>query len=98
MALSKIQPASMDLTANYAFTGTNSIAGVDYPEKKLFQGVPIKVGELDPDIKIYWANNHSGYTTGGRVASVVHLSDDLSYSLNKIYNNRNYCLQIILLI
>ena len=35
MALSKIQPASMDLTANYAFTGTNSIAGVDYPEKKL---------------------------------------------------------------
>lgn len=35
MALSKIQPASMDLTANYAFTGTNSISSVDYPEKKL---------------------------------------------------------------
>ena len=35
MALSKIQPASMDLTANYAFTGTNSVIGVDYPEKKL---------------------------------------------------------------
>jgi len=35
MALSKIQPASMDLTANYAFTGTNSIAGVEYAEKKL---------------------------------------------------------------
>ena len=35
MALSKIQPASMDLTANYAFTGTNSVAGIDYPEKKL---------------------------------------------------------------
>ncbi len=35
MALSKIQPASMDLTANYAFTGTNSVVGVDYPEKKL---------------------------------------------------------------
>ena len=35
MALSKIQPASIDLTANYAFTGTNSIAGVDYAEKKL---------------------------------------------------------------
>ena len=35
MALSKIQPASMDLTANYAFTGTNSVAGTDYPEKKL---------------------------------------------------------------
>jgi hypothetical protein len=35
MALSKIQPASMDLTANYAFTGTNSIAGVEYEEKKL---------------------------------------------------------------
>ena len=59
----------------------------DYPERKLFQGVPIKVDELDPDIKIYWANNHDGYTTGGRVASIVHLSDDLSYSLNKIYNN-----------
>ena len=33
MALSKIQPASMDLTANYAFTGTNSMAGLDYEEK-----------------------------------------------------------------
>ena len=35
MALSKIQPASMDLTANYTFTGTNSVAGLDYAEKKL---------------------------------------------------------------
>ena len=36
MALSKIQPASMDLTANYTFTGTNSIAtAVEYAEKKL---------------------------------------------------------------
>jgi hypothetical protein len=35
MALSKIQPASMDLTANYAFTGTNSVAGFTYEEKKL---------------------------------------------------------------
>ena len=35
MALSKIQPASIDLTDNYAFTGTNSIAGIDYEEKKL---------------------------------------------------------------
>ena len=38
MALSKIQPASMDLTANYAFTGTNSITSASsgtYEEKKL---------------------------------------------------------------
>ena len=35
MALSKIQPASMDLTANYAFTGTNSISSIEYAEKKL---------------------------------------------------------------
>ena len=35
MAVSKIQPASMDLTANYAFTGTNSVVGIDYAEKKL---------------------------------------------------------------
>ena len=35
MALSKIQPASMDLTANYAFTGTNSISTIEYAEKKL---------------------------------------------------------------
>ena len=35
MALSKIQPASMDLTANYAFTGTNSVAGVSIEETKL---------------------------------------------------------------
>jgi len=38
MALSKIQPASMDLTANYAFTGTNSITSASsgtYEQKKL---------------------------------------------------------------
>ena len=38
MALSKIQPASMDLTANYAFTGTNSTPSASsgtYEEKKL---------------------------------------------------------------
>jgi len=38
MALSKIQPASMDLTANYAFTGTNSIPSASsgtYEQKKL---------------------------------------------------------------
>lgn len=35
MALSKIQPASMDLTDDYAFTGTNSVAGLGYAEKKL---------------------------------------------------------------
>jgi len=38
MALSKIQPASIDLTANYAFTGTNSISSASsgtYEEKKL---------------------------------------------------------------
>ena len=38
MALSKIQPASMDLTDNYAFTGTNSIPSASsgtYEQKKL---------------------------------------------------------------
>tara|TARA_B100001094_G_C17986241_1_gene697830 strand:- start:91 stop:717 length:627 start_codon:yes stop_codon:yes gene_type:complete len=36
MALSKIQPASMDLTDNYAFTGTNSISGAgDIEQTKL---------------------------------------------------------------
>ena len=35
MALSKIQPASMDLTANYAFTGTNSVSSIEYAQKKL---------------------------------------------------------------
>jgi hypothetical protein len=35
MALSKIQPASIDLTANYAFTGTNSVSTIEYAEKKL---------------------------------------------------------------
>ncbi len=36
MALSKIQPASMDLTDNYAFTGTNSLSGAgDIEQTKL---------------------------------------------------------------
>ena len=47
MALSKIQPASMDLTANYAFTGTNSVAGIDYPEKKLATQTASSSNSLD---------------------------------------------------
>jgi len=47
MALSKIQPASMDLTANYAFTGTNSVAGIDYAEKKLATLTASSSGTLD---------------------------------------------------
>ena len=46
MALSKIQPASMDLTANYAFTGTNSVAGLEYAEKKLATLIASSSGTL----------------------------------------------------
>ena len=47
MALSKIQPASMDLTANYAFTGTNSVAGLEYAEKKLVTQTASSSSTLD---------------------------------------------------
>ena len=59
----------------------------DYPRMKLKEAVDITIGDLDNDIKIYWANQKDNKTTGGRVASVLHVSDDLGYSLNKIYNN-----------
>ena len=47
MALSKIQPASIDLTANYAFTGTNSVAGISIEEKKLATQTASSSGTLD---------------------------------------------------
>ena len=48
MALSKIQPASMDLTDNYAFTGTNFLSGAgDIEQTKLATLTASSSGTLD---------------------------------------------------
>ena len=72
MALSKIQPASIDLTANYAFTGTNSIPSASsgtYEEKKLATQTASSSGTLqftssiDSTYNIYkfrFVNIHAG--------------------------------------
>ena len=77
MALSKIQPASMDLTANYAFTGTNSVAGLEYAEKKLAT-VPASgdsalsfTSSIDSTYNIYkfrWINIHPSGSGGSGVS------------------------------
>ena len=70
---------------------------IEYPYKKQDKLLKINAGKLDDDIKVYWANSimidNDRYSKGGRVCSVVHVSDDLRYSLEKIYNciyNINY--------
>ena len=77
MALSKIQPASMDLTANYAFTGTNSVAGLEYAEKKLAtvtasgdSGLSF-TSSIDSTYNIYkfrWINIHPSGSGGSGVS------------------------------
>jgi hypothetical protein len=77
MALSKIQPASMDLTANYAFTGTNSVAGLEYAEKKLStvtasgDSALSFTSSIDSTYNIYkfrWINIHPSGSGGSGVS------------------------------
>ena len=77
MALSKIQPASMDLTANYAFTGTNSVAGLEYAEKKLAtvtasgDSALSFTSSIDSTYNIYkfrWINIHPSGSGGSGVS------------------------------
>ena len=60
----------------------------DYPFSKSKDKIKIEVGDLDSDILVYWANKDiDNYTNGGRVASVVSLSNNLFQSINNVYNN-----------
>ena len=67
------------------------LSHIDYPETNPYKPIYIDIGTVDDDIKIYWANitmiRNVRYTYGGRVASMVHLSDNLQNSLEHIYNN-----------
>lgn len=67
------------------------LSHIDYPLSKLATATQIKVDKLDQDIKIYWANpvlyNQDIYTYGGRVASVVNISNSIANCLDNIYNN-----------
>ena len=65
------------------------LSHINYPYSKLNKPVEINIKQqLDKDIKIYWANlDDQKRTKGGRVASVVCVSNNLFNSLNKIYNN-----------
>ena len=78
MALSKIQPASMDLTANYAFTGTNSVVGVDYPEKKLATVTASSSATLD-----FTSNIDSTYNIYKfRILNLHPATNNVSFSVN----------------
>ena len=68
------------------------LSHVDYPISKLKEPVEIEyISDIDSSIKIYESNiiNKDGinYTTGGRVLSMVSVSDTLQKSLGTIYNN-----------
>ena len=67
------------------------LSHIDYPFSKLKEPIIINKGILDKDIKLYNGNisikDNLHYTTGGRVYSMTHYSNNLQYSLEKIYNN-----------
>jgi phosphoribosylformylglycinamidine cyclo-ligase len=63
----------------------------DYPKKKLEKPIRVSFGDLDRSVSVYLSNPNislgSIKTYGGRVASVVSVSDSISESLENIYNN-----------
>ena len=63
----------------------------DYPKKKLEEPIPISFGNLDKTVSVYFSNPEISLgpikTYGGRVASVVSVSDSITESLENIYNN-----------
>lgn len=63
------------------------LSHIDYPFSKLEDEVKIVKKDIDKDIDIYYSNNDGKKTKGGRVASISCTSDDLYFSLFKIYNN-----------
>jgi len=67
------------------------LSHVDYPNKKLEEPVPITIGKIDDSISVYLSNpviTLGKYRTlGGRVASIVSISDSIHQSLENIYNN-----------
>ena len=78
MALSKIQPASMDLTANYAFTGANSVAGIEYAEKKLATVTASSSATLDFTSNIDITYNIYKF----RILNLHPATNNVSFSVN----------------
>lgn len=86
--ISCINKQPLDIQWNDKFCANVVLSHEDYPKKKLEKETEIILSkEIDNDIKIYWANNVNNMTKGGRVCSVTHTSNDLYYSLTKVYNN-----------
>ena len=71
------------------YVGNVVLSHKDYPSSKSKDLLKIEnIKNLDDNIKIYWGNNKNGYTTGGRVCSVVSYSSSSLFSaLNTVYNN-----------
>ena len=65
------------------------LAHQDYPESKLDEPIKINIGNMHKSIKLYYGNINNGYTTGGRVLSIVCTADTLYKALAIIYNNIN---------
>lgn len=67
------------------------LSHLDYPLKKLKEPVDINYTCLDDTVKIYLSNpiieNNKFKTYGGRVISVVSVSNSLEESLENVYNN-----------
>ena len=63
----------------------------DYPLNKSKKILPLKINNIDKDIKLYYGNvlrkSNKLYTTGGRVISVVNCNSNIFLSINAILNN-----------
>lgn len=78
------------VTWNAKHSAAVVLAHTDYPTNKLSEPTKITTGAIPADVTLHWGNciarGDGMYTTGGRVCSVVHTSDDLKTSLEVIYN------------
>lgn len=78
-----IKGNKLNVKWNNNFSANVVLSHTEYPFSKIKNKLNIEIGNLDKDIEIFWSSK----TTASRVASIVHTSNNLYFSLNKIYNN-----------
>jgi len=78
-----VEGNKLNVKWNNKYCANVVLSHIDYPNSKTKDKLKIKINDLDKEIQIYWANKK----TGSRVASIVHTSNNLYFSLKMIYNN-----------
>ena len=91
LIVSCIKKESIKIKWKNSYAAAVVLSHKDYPRSKLEKPIEISIERLDESCILYNSNvnyiNEKPYTTGGRVMTLVSISDTLVKALNNIYSN-----------